>query len=218
MTIIENIQRIKAEIPTNTRLIAVTKYVSVDFVRQAYQAGVRDFAENRLQDALEKQKQLEDLSDISWHFIGHLQTNKAKKVIEHFQWIHSVDSLKLAEKLADLLQDYPFSPKLCLQVKPLSDPNKHGWSINELRHDLPQLEQLKSLQIQGLMTILPLGLNETEILNAFSQVAKLKDEINQKSSFHLTELSMGMSEDYHLAVEAGSTMIRLGRILFANSL
>jgi hypothetical protein len=214
MTLIQHIQKIKSEIPENVRLIAVTKQVSSEFIRQAYATGIRDFAENRLQEALEKQEKLQDLSDICWHFIGHLQSKKARKVLEHFQWIHSVDSLKLAQKLDRLAEDYPNSPQLCLQVKPLSDPNKYGWQIDELWQDLSDLEQLKQVKIKGLMTILPLGLDKREVLSAFATIKALKEQINHQSSLSLTELSMGMSGDYLLAIEAGTTMIRLGRILF----
>lgn len=214
MTITSNIQKIKAEIPENVRLIAVTKRVSVESIRQAYAEGVRDFAENHLQEALEKQEQLQDLSDICWHFIGHLQTNKTQKVFQNFHWIHSVDSIKLAQRLDQLGETVINLPQLCLQVKPLSDPNKYGWHINELLQTLPQLEQLKRLRIKGLMTILPLGLSGEETLQAFLEIKKLQTKINHQSSLQLTELSMGMSEDYPRAIEAGSTMIRLGRILF----
>ncbi len=208
------IQQIKDQIPSSVRLIAVTKQVSVDKMRQAYDLGLRDFAENRLQEALEKQEQLQDLQDICWHFIGHLQTNKARKVIEHFSWIHAVDSLKLAQKLDNFAEELGFYPQVCLQVKSLPDPNKYGWMIEDLWKDLPQLEQLKFLQIKGLMTILPVGLREEESLKAFTSIRELQSKINQSSSLYLTELSMGMSGDYQLAIAAGATMIRLGRILF----
>ncbi|MGK7932577.1 MAG: YggS family pyridoxal phosphate-dependent enzyme [Microcystaceae cyanobacterium] len=214
MTLIQHIENIKGEIPENVRLIAVSKQVSSELIRQAYATGIRDFAENRLQEALEKQNQLQDLSDIRWHFIGHLQSKKAKKIIDHFQWIHSVDSLKLAFKLNNLAEESSNCPHFCLQVKPLSDPNKYGWHIDELWKDLPDLESLKQIKIKGLMTILPLGLDETEILSAFNLINALKAQINEETSLSLTELSMGMSGDYPLAIKAGTTMVRLGRILF----
>ncbi len=217
MTISQQIQQIKTEIPPNVRLIAVTKQVSPASIRQAYEMGIRDLAENRLQEALEKQEQLKDLSDICWHFIGHLQTNKAKKALENFPWIHSVDSLKLAQKLAILAENSNISPKICLQVKPLKDDNKYGWTIDELWQDVPELERLKSLKTAGLMTILPLSLSQEETFNAFKTIQALKTKINDQSTLSLTELSMGMSGDYPLAIQAGSTMIRLGRILFGES-
>lgn len=214
MTIAQRIVQIQKQIPPHVRLIAVTKKVSVGAMRQAYQAGIRDFGESRLQEAIPKMEQLQDLSDICWHFIGHLQTNKAKKVLEHFQWIHSVDSLSLAQRLNQLAQFIPTPPHICLQVKVLPDPNKYGWEIPELFQDLPQLEQFNYLKIQGLMTILPLNLSESDQLSAFVSTRDLAQEINQRSRLTLSELSMGMSDDYLLAISAGATQIRLGTILF----
>lgn len=215
-TITQRIRELREQIPPRVRLIAVTKGVSVKAITEAYQAGVRDFGENRLQEALPKQEQLAQYTDITWHFIGHLQTNKAKKAIESFHWIHSVDSLKLAQRLNDCAQELAKSPQVCLQVKLASDPNKYGWNSQELITDLPILNQLNYLKIQGLMTILPLGLSETESLAVFKATQELATQINSEnwSNLKLTELSMGMSGDYPLAIKAGSTMIRLGRIVF----
>ncbi|NJL83917.1 MAG: YggS family pyridoxal phosphate-dependent enzyme [Chloroflexaceae bacterium] len=210
------IARIYEQLPPHVRLIAVTKQVAPDIMRAAYGAGLRDFGESKLQEALEKQQQLQDLSDIRWHFIGHLQTNKAKKAIAQFEWIHAVDSLKLAQRLNDLAAQGDRHPKLCLQVKPLEDPQKYGWPFPQLLQELPQLEQCTHLDIQGLMTILPLGLSESESLAAFRAVGDLAAQIIRRSPLTLGELSMGMSGDYRLAVQAGATMVRLGRILFGD--
>jgi PLP dependent protein len=217
-SICQNIDRIRQEIPSTTRLIAVSKQASPSEIRIAYGTGVRDFAENRLQDALVKQEQLQDLADICWHFIGHLQSKKAKKIITNFSWIHSVDSLELARRLDSLSAELGLSPLVCLQVKVLRDPNKYGWQVAELLTDLPALDRCQHLQIRGLMTILPLGLSTEESLSAFQSVQSLAKQIQQQSwsNLKITELSMGMSEDYKLAVQAGATMIRLGRIIFAS--
>ena len=214
--IARRINQIRQQIPANVRLIAVTKQVSVEAMREAYAAGIRDFGENRIQEALPKQEQLQDLPDICWHFIGHLQINKAKKAIEHFEWIHSVDSLKLAQRLDRLAAKLPKQPQVCLQVKVLPDPNKYGWDISELLAALPELDRCNHLKIRGLMTILPLGLSESEMLAAFEATRSLAEKIKQQnwSNLSLEELSMGMSADYLLAVKAGTTMIRLGRIIF----
>jgi pyridoxal phosphate enzyme (YggS family) len=214
MSIAQQIAQIRHQIPSSVRLIAVTKKKSVAAIKEAYDCGLRDFAESRLQEALEKQEQLQDYDDICWHFIGHLQTNKAKKVLETFHWIHSVDSLKLALRLNELACNYSISSHVCLQVKILPDPNKYGWKLTEIWQDLPKLESLKYLNIDGLMTILPLGLSEDECLNAFEKAKELAKEITEKSSLNLKQLSMGMSNDYLLAVEKGATMIRLGTIIF----
>jgi pyridoxal phosphate enzyme (YggS family) len=151
---------------------------------------------------------------LNWHFIGHLQINKAKKVLEHFSWIHSVDSLKLAERLNHLAADLPRPPQVCLQVKVLPDPDKYGWEVPELLAALPQLEQLTDLDIQGLMAILPQGLTGAATLAAFTSVKDLANKIAQQSRLPMAQLSMGMSADYSLAVQAGTTMVRLGRVIF----
>ena len=210
------IKSIRLEIPQNTKLIAITKQVGIEPMREAYAAGIRDFGENRLQEALTKQEQLQDLADLSWHFIGHIQKNKAKKVIEHFDWIHSVDSLALATRLNRLAGELNLMPKVFLQVKILSDPQKYGWSVEQLWQELSELNQYQHLNVRGLMTILPLGLSSNEVLKAFEEVQQLATAIAQKSYSNLTmqELSMGMSGDYKWAIQAGATQIRLGRIIF----
>jgi pyridoxal phosphate enzyme (YggS family) len=215
-SISERITAIRSSLPASVRLIAVTKQVSTEAMRCAYAAGIRDFGESRIQEAASKQIELQDLRDITWHFIGHLQTNKAKKAIEQFTWIHSVDNLKLAQRLNQLAQQLGLSPSVCLQVKILPDPNKSGWSVPQLLADLPELNQCKNLQIQGLMTIPPLELNDLEILDVFNQTRTLAQQIQEQnwSHIHMQHLSMGMSGDYQLAVQAGATMVRLGTILF----
>ncbi|MEH1796002.1 YggS family pyridoxal phosphate-dependent enzyme [Nostoc sp.] len=217
-SISERIISIRSSLPTSVKLIAVSKQVPVEAIRSAYSAGIRDFAESRIQEAASKQAELQDLPDITWHFIGHLQSNKAKKAIEQFPWIHSVDNLKLAQRLDQLAQQLGVSPQVCLQVKILPDPNKSGWSVPELLADLPTLDQYKSLQIQGLMTIPPSGLKDPEILNVFNLNRELAKEIQDQNWSHIKmqHLSMGMSGDYELAVQAGATMVRLGTILFGD--
>ncbi|HHP7232603.1 MAG TPA: YggS family pyridoxal phosphate-dependent enzyme, partial [Xenococcaceae cyanobacterium] len=216
-SISQQINLIRAKIPENVRLIAVSKQVSPAAIRTAYNCGIRDFAENRLQEAIAKQEQLPDLADICWHFIGHIQTNKAKKVLQHFSWIHALDSLKLAQRLDQLAADLSVSPQVCLQVKILPDPNKYGWEVPQLLSQLPELDNLSQLKIRGLMTILPLGLAPEKALATFSQTRQLAETITQQqpwSNLVMKELSMGMSGDYLLAIEAGATMVRLGTIIF----
>lgn len=215
-SIAERIATVRDQLPAGVRLIAVTKQVPVDAMREAYLAGVRDFAESRLQEAEAKIAQLKDLPDLNWHLIGHLQSNKAKKALEQFQWIHSCDNLKLAQRLNRLATELSLKPNVCLQVKVVPDPDKFGWSIPELLADLPELDQCTALQIRGLMTILPLGLSPEESLQVFDRTRELALKIGQQnwSNLHMQELSMGMSDDYLLAVQAGATQVRLGRIIF----
>lgn len=214
--IAERIADIRANLPNSVRLIAVSKQVSVDAIRAAYAAGIRDFGENRVQEAEEKQAQLQDLPEITWHLIGHLQTNKAAKALQQFQWIHSLDSLKLAKRLDRLAKELSCTPNICLQVKILPDPDKSGWTIPQLLTDLPELNLCQNLKIQGLMTIPPQGLDDIQTLSVFEKTQELAQEISRKdfSKIKIRELSMGMSGDYNLAITAGTTMVRLGRIIF----
>jgi PLP dependent protein len=214
--IAQRIQEIRHQIPNSVRLIAVTKNVTSAAVRAAYAAGIRDFAENRLQDALPKQKELQDLQDICWHYIGHLQTNKARKVLENFTWIHSIDSLKLAQNLDRMAEELQLTPQTCLQVKILPDPDKYGWHPPDLIADLPQLDRLSHIQIVGLMAILPLGLSLEHSLAAFQNVARLSSQIREQNldQIQMKELSMGMSGDYLQAIAVGATAIRLGTTIF----
>ena len=212
----ERIHAIRSKLPDSVRLIAVTKTVTSEVIRSAYDAGIRDFGENRIQEAISKQNDLQDLTDITWHFIGHLQSNKAKKALQHFSWIHSVDNLKLAQRLHNLAAELGVTSPVCLQVKILPDPSKSGWHIPELMTDLPALNQCKNLQIQGLMTIPPRGLSIIQTLDVFNRTRELAAEIQSQNWSHIQmkHLSMGMSGDYNLAIQAGATMVRLGTILF----
>jgi len=212
----QKIASIVSEIPQNVELVAITKQTSPEAMAEAYAAGVRNFGENRLQEALTKQVALKELTDVNWHFIGHIQKNKVRKVIENFAWIHSVDSLPLAQRMNRIAAELDLMPKVFLQVKILPDPDKYGWSVEQLLEDLAQLDQYSQLNIQGLMTILPWGLSPSATFQAFEAVAKLSAEIKQKNYLNLSmsELSMGMSGDYQLAIKAGATKIRLGRTIF----
>lgn len=216
MNIASRIAKIRETLPESVRLIAVSKQVLPSVMREAYAAGIRDFGESRIQEAEVKQAELQDLPDITWHFIGHLQTNKAQKALRLFQWIHSVDSLKLAQRLERLAQELQVEPQVCLQVKIKSDPNKHGWSVPDLLADLEALDRCTQIKIKGLMTIPPLGLDESETLEVFMQTRALAEQIAQQnwSNLKMEQLSMGMSADYHLAIQAGATMVRLGTALF----
>ncbi len=210
----DHIAQFCSTVPSNIKVIAVTKTVSVEAMREAYAAGIRNFGENRVQEAETKRDQLKDLTDVTWHLIGHLQSNKAQRAIELFDWIQSVDSLKLAQRLDRAAQERSLKPQICLQVKLMSDPNKFGFSVSELWEAIPQLEQLKHLQIRGLMAIPPIDLDENAAFALFQQAKELADKIQQQTTLRLDQLSIGMSDDYKLAIQAGATMIRPGRVLF----
>lgn len=220
--LVKNLDEIRNTIPLSVRLVAVTKKVDVEVMKWVYEQGIKDFGENKLQEAINKQAQLQDLKDITWHFIGHLQSNKAKKAVESFAWIHSVDSLKIAQRLDFYAQQALYEkvilqqPQVCLQVKPLPDDNKYGWTIEQLWNDLPLLQELHSISVRGLMVILPLGLSPEETFSTFKSLKILQEKIRNEGYFSdkFNQLSMGMSEDYLYAIEAGSTVVRLGRIIF----
>lgn len=214
----DRIAAVKASLPATVRLIGVTKTKPSSYVRAAYAAGLRDFGESRIQEAIAKQEDLKDLEGITWHLIGHLQTNKARKALNHFDWIHSLDSLKLAYRLNDLAAELPQKPICCLQVKMVSDPAKYGFQQAELWEALPVLNQLQHLNIVGLMTIPPLGISLADSEQIFQQAHGLQQRINRQSleRLQLTELSMGMSGDYPAALNAGTTLIRLGTTLFGD--
>ena len=218
MTIAHNIETIRRDLPASVKLMAVTKQVSVAQMREAYAVGIRDFGESKIQEAQAKQQELADLPDICWHLIGHLQGNKVRKAIQIFEWIHSVDSLKLLRQIDRVAAELATSPNICLQVKILPDPDKYGWTIPELLADLPQISDCEHLKIRGLMAIPPLGLTLAQTQQFFEQTRDLSHKIAQQpgSNLQMSELSMGMSGDYLPAISAGATIIRLGSILFGS--
>jgi PLP dependent protein len=213
---VSHIRHFCDQIPDAVRIVAVTKQVPVLAMRSAYLAGLRDFGENRIQETIEKQEALKDLSGLTWHFIGHLQRNKVLKAVQYFDWIQSIDSLALAQRIDRIAQDQAKIIQGCLQVKLRPDDTKSGWLPEDLLRSLPQLAVLRALQIQGLMLIPPAQLSGHELQACFADAAHLAAEIRQQSipSLPMLQLSMGMSNDYQLALQTGATIIRPGSILF----
>lgn len=218
MTIAHNIDTIRRDLPASVKLMAVSKQVPTALIREAYAAGIRDFGESRIQEAQAKQQELADLPDLCWHLIGHLQGNKVRKAAQIFDWIHSIDSLKLLQQLDRVCAELDKKLHVCLQVKILPDPDKYGWTIAEAIADLPQICECQHLDIAGLMAIPPLGLTTAQTQALFESARDLSLQLSQQSGsrLNLSELSMGMSGDYRSAILAGSTMIRLGNILFGD--
>jgi PLP dependent protein len=219
-SITHNINTIRQNLPDSVQLMAVTKQVSGAAVRVAYATGIRDFGESRIQETETKQQELKDLPDLRWHLIGHLQGNKVRKAVQIFDWIHSVDSLKLAQQIDRVAGELKLKPKLCLQVKILPDPDKYGWTMAELLTDLPELDRLQHIKVCGLMAIPPLGLTTDETQAYFDRARDFSQQISQQTwtNIQLVELSLGMSGDYHQAISSGSTIVRLGSIIFGNRL
>lgn len=189
--------------PNVIRLIVATKYFTISQIEGLYHLGLRDFGENRVQDALFKMEQLP--KDIHWHLFGHLQKNKVNKAKDRFELIHSIDSYDIAKRISDASTKVQ---PILLQVKMSDENTKSGFSISKYYEELPRIITLKNLEIKGLMTIAKQG-SYQESLKAFQQLAELKNKTGQKN----WELSMGMSEDLEAAIEAGSTMLRIGRRL-----
>ena len=217
MSIIQsNIKGIREHIPADVKLVCVSKFNPNEAIEEAYACGERVFGESKVQEMCGKYESLP--KDISWHFIGHLQTNKVQKALQCFQWIHSVDSLKLALRLDRIAASLTQKPQICLQVKLLPDPDKYGWTPAELWADLAELDQCQHLQIKGLMAIPPAGLSDAELLELFEQNRQLASKIQAQNwqRVQMQDLSMGMSGDFSLAVQSGATMIRLGRVLFGD--
>ncbi len=199
------------------RLIAVSKTRSLQETQSVAALGQRDFGENTIQDAMTKIPHLSNQA-VEWHYIGHLQSKKAGKIPGFFQWIHSVDSVKLAQKLSTAMQHYSTNATLnCLiQVNVCAEESKSGLLLNDVRAFLREVIslQLPGLTWRGLMTIGVQG-NELQTRKAFSQLRELQQSC--KAEFSLPEfdqLSMGMSGDYCLAIEEGATMIRVGTSIF----
>jgi pyridoxal phosphate enzyme (YggS family) len=202
--------------PAEIRLIAVSKYMPVEYIRQAMQSGQYIFGENTLQDATEK---LDSITDprLEWHFIGHLQSNKAKHVPGNFHWLHTLDSLKLAKKLSDAWNDTEPPLQVLLQVNIANDPRKYGLdpdTATQLATALLQLE-LPGICLRGLMTIGHEHATPEERRHDFTALRYLRDEIaNRTGSELFSELSMGMSDDFEIAIAEGATMIRVGSSIF----
>lgn len=194
----------------NPRIIAVTKYYDERKMIEAFKAGLRDFAESKALDAIEKINKIDDTTRAQsiYHFIGHLQTNKVKHVVGAFEYIHSVDSLKLAKCIDDEANKKGIKQKILIQVNNANEAQKFGIEPAQLENLINEVANLKSLDLVGLMNIAPLTDDKDELRRLFSEMKKLVDE------YQLKELSMGMSHDYKIALECGATMIRLGRILF----
>jgi len=198
------------------KLIAVTKNATIEQMTEAHNLGVSDFGENRLQDALKKRDLLppQVALNSTWHFIGHLQSNKVKQAVGNFSLIHSVDSFRLVAELAKVAAQKGTVQNILLQVKIVKDDSKTGFSIDELKAAMPDILNLESIKVEGLMTITPLDSDMDTTLASFNGLRLLRDQLNQMYGISLTELSMGMSEDWHQAITCGSTMIRLGRAIF----
>lgn len=196
-------------LPSHVTLLAVSKQQSIEAITELYQQGQRAFGENYLQEALSKIEALKHLT-IEWHFIGHIQRNKTKKIAEHFAWVQSVDSELIAKRLNEARPDRLPPLNICLEVNVDNEPNKSGVTLDAVLPLAKVCLTLPKLRLRGLMAIPKANTNPE---HAFQTLRETYDTLNQLG-FSLDTLSMGMSADYELAIKAGSTMVRLGTALF----
>ena len=197
-------------IPNSITLVAASKYGNADDIRCLYSAGISNFGENRVDSFLSKYESLKDL-DISWHFIGHLQRNKAKEVVDKIDYLHSLDSLELAK----LINKYRTSPLNCfIEVSINLEENKNGVPYYQAKDFIKECLKYPNINIVGLMMMAVASSNEESLHLQFGKLKELREEISKDLNIDIPFLSMGMSDDYVIAIEEGATHIRLGRILF----
>lgn len=195
-------------------LIAVSKTKPLELLKEAYDAGVRDFGENRVQEILEKAPRLP--SDIRWHMIGHLQKNKVRQIIDKVTLIHSVDSVELAAQIEKEAAKRALTMDILLEVNVTGEASKYGFTAEEVPEAVRQISNFPHIRMKGLMTIAPFVENPELNRDVFKKLYQLCVDINRKSidNMSMRVLSMGMTGDYQVAVEEGATMIRVGTGIF----
>jgi len=203
--------------PSSIRLVAVSKTFPLDAVREAYAAGQRDFGENRVQEALQKIEAATDL-EIRWHLLGHLQTNKVRKAAPAFSAIHSVDSVDLLQKIDAAAGDAGQAPQVLIQVDLAGEATKYGASPDEATRIFDAAASCRAARVAGLMTLPPIPESSEDARPWFRQLRELRDNWLAAGvpASMLQELSMGMSADFELAVQEGSTLVRVGTAIFGS--
>jgi pyridoxal phosphate enzyme (YggS family) len=218
MSIKDNLLRIKSQLPENVILVAVSKTKPVSDLMEAYNAGQRIFGENKIQEMTEKWEQMP--KDIQWHMIGHVQTNKVKYMAEYVSLIHGVDSLKLLQEINKQGAKHNRVIDCLLQMYIAEEETKFGLDEKELEDILHivQNDKLQNIKVVGLMGMATFTDNQTQIKMEFLNLKSTFDKINSLSivNYQLSIISMGMSGDYNLAIECGSTMVRIGSSIFGN--
>ena len=205
-----NYIKIKNKIPSNVNILAVSKGFKSQEIKTIQNIGQNDFGESKFQEAYEKQLILKDLKQIKWHFIGRMQSNKIRKIVQNFKYIHSVDSFEKLQKISNISFEEKKNPLIMLQVKLSDDHSKGGFNPEFLKLKWREIQELKNLTLTGLMTINPRGLSSKENLELFKKCRSLAD------TFQLPDCSMGMSGDWEEAIDAGSTWLRLGSLIFGD--
>ena len=215
MQIAKNLNNIKSQLPTNVTLVAVSKTKPVSALMEAYEAGQSIFGENKIQEMTEKWEQMP--KDIQWHMIGHVQTNKVKFMAEYVSLIHGVDSLKLLQEINKQAKKHNRVIEVLLQMHIAEEETKFGLDTNELDEILKEVENNKfeNIRIIGLMGMATFTENQDQIKKEFIHLKSIFDKMKTKN-LQLNTLSMGMSGDYQLAIECGSTMVRIGSSIFGS--
>lgn len=221
MSVAENLALIKQEIataamrvgrdPGSVKVIAVTKNVSAAKARESVAAGVVDLGENRVQELQNKYPEVEG---VSWHLIGHLQTNKVKYMIDKVALAHSLDRWSLALELDQRARQIEKVIPVLVQVNVAEEESKFGLHVNEVKDFITEAAQLKGISIEGLMTIAPFVDNPEEVRPVFKQLKQMAVSFNNIPGVKMEQLSMGMTNDYKVAIEEGSTMVRIGTAIF----
>jgi pyridoxal phosphate enzyme (YggS family) len=220
----ENVKRVRARISEAARkagrsvdevqLIAISKTHPAESVRAAHESGLDTFGESRVQEARAK---IPDLpSSLHWHFVGHLQKNKIRHALPLFELFHSVDSLALASDINRIADEEGARPRVLLEVNVSGEGSKFGFSPEKLRADMESLLALPRLTIEGLMTIAPLAPEAEGSRKFFAQLRELRVQFEKEFALRLTELSMGMTNDFEVAIEEGATMVRVGTAIFGD--
>ena len=215
MTISAHIEEIKKELPPSTRLVAVSKFKPAEDIMEAYNSGLREFGENRPQEMQMKAQTLP--SDIKWHFIGHLQTNKVKMIIDKAYLIHSVDSVKLAQEIDRQASLRSITKDCLIQIHIAMEETKQGFTSSEIRESIDILKSLKNIRICGVMGMASYVSETDQIRKEFASLKSEFDFLKENyfsDSEYFKEISMGMSGDYRIAIEEGSTIVRIGTGIF----
>ena len=203
--IVENILKIEKELG-NSKLIAVSKTKPVEDIMEAYEAGIRDFGENHVQEIVEKYDKLP--KDIRWHMIGHLQTNKVKDIIDKVYLIHSVDSIKLAKEIDKQAKKKDIVINILIELNIALEDSKYGFKVSDLDDAIKEISLLNNIKILGLMCVAPYTTTPEDNRKYFKEMNELSKKYNYKV------LSMGMSNDYKIAISEGSTYVRIGTKIF----
>jgi pyridoxal phosphate enzyme (YggS family) len=201
--------------PEEIEVVAVSKGFPSTYIRKAYEVGIRKIGENRVQEAEKKISELTRDLECEWHLVGHLQTNKVKKALKLFDLIHSLDRLDLANAINKEAQRENKVVRVLIQLNLSGEKTKYGFKEDEFWKALNELLSYEYLKIEGLMTIGPLTTNKDEIRKVFRNLYNIWEVLRVKENLDLRYLSMGMSEDFEIAIEEGSNLLRLGRIIFS---